>query len=298
MNAATVNTVTDRSRLAYNLLTFLTVTIWGMTFVSTKVLITHGLTPTWIFITRFAIAYVCILTLSHKKLWSDSLKDELYMAAMGLTGGSMYFIAENTALELTYASNVSLIICAAPVLTMILGAVIYKDRIRMKAVLGSLIALCGVTAVILNGSMNLGLNPAGDLLTLLAALMWAAYSLLLKRMNSRYPNLFITRKVFFYGCLSALPMSAFGPAPQIPSADSLMPVAMNLLFLGVLASFLCYILWTSEVKVLGPEKASNYIYFNPLVTIIASSVILGEPITLWMLAGGLAIVGGVYLTAR
>ena len=73
---------------------------------------------------------------------------------------------------------------------------------------------------------------------------------------------------------------------------------MNLLFLGVLVSFLCYILWTSEVKVLGPEKASNYIYFNPLVTIIASSVILGEPITLWMLAGGLAIVGGVYLTAR
>ncbi|NBH93950.1 MULTISPECIES: DMT family transporter [unclassified Duncaniella] len=93
-------------------------------------------------------------------------------------------------------------------------------------------------------------------------------------------------------------MSVFGPAPQIPSADSLMSVAMNLLFLGVLASFLCYILWTSEVKVLGPEKASNYIYFNPLVTIIASSVILGEPITLWMLAGGLAIVGGVYLTAR
>ncbi|MDE7147338.1 MAG: DMT family transporter [Duncaniella sp.] len=298
MNAATVNIGAGRPALVSNILVLLTVAMWGLTFVSTKVLITHGLTPTWIFISRFAMAYLCILALSHKKLWSDTRKDELYMAAMGLTGGSLYFISENTALQLTYASNVSLIICAAPVLTMILGAVLYKDRIRIKAVVGSLIALCGVSAVILNGSMNLGLNPAGDLLTLFAALLWAAYCLLLKRMTSRYPNLFVTRKIFFYGCASALLVSVFEPLPRLPEAGSLMPVVLNLLFLGIVASFLCYIIWNREVKILGPEKAANYIYFIPLVTIVASSLILGEPITLWMIAGGLAIVGGVYLTAK
>lgn len=100
----------SHTRLIYNLLAIFTVVVWGSTFVSTKVLINNGLTPTWIFMTRFVIAYLCILTISHRRLWSDSLKDELYMVAMGLTGGSIYFIAENTALQLTYASNVSLII--------------------------------------------------------------------------------------------------------------------------------------------------------------------------------------------
>lgn len=289
---------TTNLKLIYNILAMLTVTVWGVTFVSTKVLISHGLTPTWIFIIRFTIAYFCILTMSHNRIWSDSIKDELYMAAMGLTGGFLYFIAENTALQLTFASNVSLIICATPIITMILGSIIYKDKIHAKAIIGSLIALCGVTAVILNGSMNFGLNPAGDILTLLAALSWAIYCILLKRMTNIYPNLFVTRKVFFYGCASAIFLSLFESIPEYHSTDSIIPVVSNLLFLGIIASFLCYIIWGNTVKVLGPEKAANYIYFSPLVTILASSIILGEPITLWMIFGGMAIIGGVYLTTK
>ena len=282
----------------YNIIALLTVTVWGLTFISTKVLISNGLTPTWIFIIRFAIAYLCILTISHNRLWTDSLKDELLTIATGLTGGSLYFIAENNALRFTFASNVSLIICATPILTMLLGKIIYKDSVSFKAVIGSLMALCGVTIVILNGSMNLGLNPKGDFLTLLAALSWAAYCLLLKRMNTRYSNLFITRKVFFYGLLSALFFCIFEPAPALPAHHALYPIISNLLFLGVIASFLCYIMWNNAVKILGPEKTANYIYFTPLITILASSIILGEPVTLWMILGGAAIIGGVYLSSK
>lgn len=282
----------------YNIIALFTVSVWGLTFISTKILISSGLTPTWIFITRFAIAYLCILTISHRKLWADSLKDELLMLAMGITGGSLYFISENTALRFTYASDVSLIICAAPILTMLLDAIAYGDRFSLKAIIGSMIAFCGVTTVILNGSLNLGLNPKGDLLTLLAAFLWAAYCLLLKKMNKRYPNLLITRKVFFYGFATALPVIFFEPIPAPEAAGTLLPVMLNLLFLGVVASFLCYIMWNNTVRILGPEKAANYIYFSPLITILASSAILREPVTLWMLLGGAAIIGGVYLSAR
>lgn len=298
MKTEIVNSSSGHTNLLYNILAFVTVAVWGVTFVSTKVLIAHGLTPTWIFIIRFAIAYIFILAIDHKRLWSGSLKDELFMVAMGLTGGSLYFISENSALQLTFASNVSLIICAAPVLTMVLGIIIYKDRIRAKAIIGSVIALCGVTAVILNGSLNFGLNPAGDLLTLLAALFWAAYCLLLKHMNRLYSNTFITRKVFFYGCVSALVYSIFEPLPTFPTSEALVPVVLNLLFLGIIASFICYIMWNNAVKILGPEKTANYLYFTPLITIAASLVILGEPVSLCMIIGGLAIIGGVYLTAK
>lgn len=299
MKTEIAHSVSSRhSDLMYNMLTLATVSVWGLTFVSTKVLISHGLTPTWIFIIRFAIAYVSVLALSHSHLWARSLKDELYMVAMGLAGGSLYFISENTALQHTFASNVSLIICAAPVLTMAFGTIIYKDKIHIRAIVGSVIALCGVTAVILNGSLNFGLNPVGDLLTLLAAFFWATYCMLLKRMTRMYSNMFISRKVFFYGCASALIYSISEPLPAIPPHDALVPVILNILFLGVVASFICYILWNSEVRILGPEKAANYLYFTPLITIAASSMILGEPITLWMIIGGLAIIGGVYLTAK
>ncbi|MDE6264688.1 MAG: DMT family transporter [Paramuribaculum sp.] len=284
-------------RILYNLLVILTISVWGVTFVSTKILLFHGMTPLWIFIIRFAIAYLCTLMLCHGKLWADSAKDELCLIASGLTGGSLYFIAENSALKLTFASNVSLIICATPVLTLFLCSIFYKQRIRFRELAGSFIAICGVSIVILNGSLNFGINPAGDILVLIAALCWAVYCLLLKHLNIRYSNLFITRKVFFYGFVSSLLWSVFEPLPQ-PDSGAIASIVFNLLFLSIVASFLCFIIWNKAVQVLGPEKTANYIYFTPVITIISSSLILGEPVTLWLLAGGCIIIAGVYLTTK
>ena len=285
-------------QIRYNLLALLTVGVWGITFVSTKILLSDGLTPTWIFITRFALAYICVLILYHKKLWSNSVKDELCMVAMGLTGGSFYFITENSALRLTFASNVSLIICTAPILTMFLNSIIYKNKVGVKAAVGSGLAISGVTIVVLNGSLKFGLNPYGDLLTFLAALSWASYCMLLKFMNTRYSNLMITRKVFFYGCLSALIYSIFEPFPELSSGYVISRVIFNLLFLSLIASFLCYIIWNKAVQVLRPNKTSNYIYFTPLITVIASTIILNEPISCWLIIGATVIIVGVYMSSK
>lgn len=286
-------------RVLYNLLALVAETFWGLTFVSTKVLIACGVTPTWIFIIRFALAYLCVLMIAHKKFLADSIKDELYMAAMGLTGGSVYYIAENTALQWSYASNVSMIVCGAtPLITTLLCVAFYGLRIGYRPVIGSALALAGVFMVIFNGSFSFGLSPVGDMLALLAALMWAVYCLQVKRMSGRYQNLVITRKVFFYGCVTGLAWSLFEPAPQLPAVDEMWTVVFNLLFLSIVASFLCYIMWGNVVKVLGPDQAANYLYFNPLVTVIASVLILGEPVTLWLVLGGTLIITGIYLASK
>lgn len=220
------------------------------------------------------------------------------MIAAGVTGGSLYFIAENTALEYTFASNVSLIICTTPVMTLFLCAAIFKQKIRLRSVAGSILALFGVSIVILNGSLNFGINPIGDVLTLLAALCWAIYCLILKRLNNSYPNLFITRKVFFYGFATALPIAACQPLPALPAPDNFLTVGSNIAFLSIFASFICYIIWNNTVKALGPDKSANYIYFNPIVTILVSSIILHEPITPWLLAGTIIIISGVALCSK
>lgn len=151
----------------------------------------------------FLLAYICIWFFSPRVLRAKSWQDELRFVGLGLCGGSLYFVAENTALGMTLASNVSLIICTTPVLTALLAPFFYKgDKLKARLVGGSLIALIGVGLVVFNGSFILQLSPVGDILTLAAALMWAFYCLLLRRMNTHYPTLFITRKVFFYGLLT------------------------------------------------------------------------------------------------
>ncbi len=285
-------------QLLFHLLALLTVSIWGVTFVSTKILIGAGLTPTEIFILRFALAYLCIIAVSHSRLWSDSIKDELLMCVAGLTGGSLYFIAENSALAITLASDVSLLICTAPIFTMLLGRIFLHVPLRQRMAAGSLIALCGVGLVVLNGTLNLGLNPLGDALTLAAALLWAAYCIVLKMLGQRYHTLFITRKVFFYGLLSSAIFLAFEPRQFDPHLLLAPAVYGNLLFLSIVASMLGYIMWNRAVKSLGAEKTANYIYCIPLVTILAAVLFLGEPFTVHTAIGAALIIGGVVLAEK
>ena len=190
----------------YHLIAILTVGIWGLTFISTKVLIEHGLSPQEIFLLRFLMAYLGIWFISPRKLFADNWKDELWLLWGGVTGGSFYFFTENTALEITLATNVAFIVCTAPLLTTILSLLIYKkEKATAGLVGGSLLALVGVALVVYNGHFILKISPLGDFLTLLAAFSWAFYSLIMKKMSGRYRTTFITRKIFFYGILTILP---------------------------------------------------------------------------------------------
>lgn len=282
----------------FHLLAFLTVCIWGVTFVSTKTLIGIGLSPTEIFIYRFLIAYLCMVPVTRRRLLADSFTDEALMCLAGLSGGSLYFIAENTALGITFASNVSLLICTAPLLTMLLGRIVLRIPLRRRMLAGSVTALCGVAVVVYNGTFNLGISPAGDLLTMIAALLWAVYCVVLKVVGKRYPTLFITRKVFFYGLLSAGIFILFRPIHFHISLLSQPTVCANLLFLGVLASMVCYVMWNSAVRALGADRTANYIYCVPLVTILTAVIFLSEPLTAFTAAGTALIIGGVFLAER
>ncbi len=282
----------------YNVMALVTVIVWGVTFVSTKMLIADGLSPMEIFLIRFAIAYACTLALSHQRLWAANKRDELLLMAAGISGGSLYFFVENSALGITFASNVSLIICCAPIFTMILGKAVFGEKIKPLAWIGSAAAFLGVAVVVLNGAKQYGINPLGDFLTVIAAFSWAVYCLLLKNLNKTYGNVFITRKVFAYGVITALFAYGMFPTDNRINLTDIKLIVGNLIFLSVGASFICYLMWNVAVKQLGAEKASNYIYFVPLVTIIASTLILGEPFTATMVLGAVLIIGGVILATK
>ena len=284
--------------LLFHLITALVVIIWGTTFVSTKVLIQHGLGPIEIMFYRFVLAYFCLLMVSHKRLWAANWKDEFMLMLSGLTGGTFYFIAENKALGITQASNVALLVCTTPIFTALLVHWIFKEPLRRNMIIGSIIALIGVGLVVFSGSVLLQINPLGDFLSIMAALMWAVYCLILKPLGKKYPTAFITRKVFLYSVISLLVYFLFDPL-QVKTEVLFHPVVtLNLLFLGIVASMLCFIAWNAAVKVLGPSRTANYIYVQPFSTLVLSSIILSEVITLASMIGALCIIGGVYLAEK
>lgn len=287
------------SNFIYHLVAFLTVCVWGTTFVSTKVLMINGLSPAQIFTLRFAIAYILMLAFSHKRLFADSRRDEGLMALLGITGGSLYFLSENEAMNFTTTTNTSLIVCSCPLFATLLVRMFYKSaRINTVQLLGSLLAFVGMGVVVLNGRFVLHLSPVGDALAFTACICWAVYSLLMKMVSERYSAAFITRKVFFYGVLTITPYYIIEPG--MPAMEIFLKPAVigNLLFLGCFASMVCFLTWNWCISKLGAVKATNWVYFNPITTMMAASLILGERITVYFLLGAACILTGMYLAER
>lgn len=284
----------------YHLVAFATVAIWGCTFVSTKVLMLNGLSPAQIFTLRFLIAYVMMLAVYHSRLWADSWRDELKMMLLGISGGSLYFLSENEAMNFTSTTNTSLIVCSCPLFATLLVRLVYRSttRISMMQLGGSLLAFAGMVIVVLNGRFVLHLSPLGDALAFTACLSWSVYSLLMKWVSAKYGAAFITRKVFFYGVLTILPYYKF--YPTLPTAAVLTkPVVVgNLAFLGCLASMICFLTWNWCISKLGAVKATNWVYFNPITTMIFASWVLGEKITPYFLAGATCILLGMFVADR
>ena len=300
--------MTSRSHLIPHIVAFLTVAVWGSTFVFTKLLLQAGLSPAQIFTLRFIIAYVLLLvySMSRQHQWlCSSWKDELLMVALGITGGSLYFLTENAAMLYTTATNTSLIVCSCPLFAMLLFAIVYRqsEHITKVQALGSVIACLGMAVVVLNGHFVLHLSPLGDILAFGACLCWAVYSLLMKKALEDYSTLFITRKVFFYGIITIIPYYIVRPEEASIFNLSIFQsfnftILLNLLFLAVVASLLCFLTWNWVISRLGAVVATNWVYFNPITTILFAWWLLHEQITIWFLLGTILILAGVYLSDK
>ena len=287
----------------WHLLAIGTVAFWGTSFVSTKVLLNHGFSAVQIFTMRFVVTYLLLLAASHKQFRCKEWKHELILFICGITGCTLYFWTENTALSLAPSSNVSLIVCITPLLIMIFGGLLYKsERLGRRQVLGCLITFVGMVLVVLNGKFILKLSPFGDFLAISAALVWTIYSLVVRKLNGVYSTLFITRRMFFYGSITAIPAlfieagGTVSKAANIPWQNFTEPVVtLNFLCLTVFSTLFGYLVWNKVMKQLGTVLASNYLYAIPLVTIITAVIALSERITLVAIAGAAAIVAGMVL---
>jgi len=299
----------EKRKFLFHLLALLVVAIWGVTFISTKVLINSGLAPAQIFAIRFIMAYAGIWLMSALDgtlLFSHSFRDELLFVLLGITGGSLYFLTENSALELSQACNVSFIVCSAPLLTTLftlaykkiggnssLASGLENVKLGKWLVCGTMMVFIGMALILFSG-MKLHVSVVGDLLAFSAAVCWGIYSIFMGQLTKEYGSLFATRKVFFYGLLTIIPFLTMPDLSILARPE----VYGNLLFLGIVASLLCFVAWNIVMSEIGNVTSTNYIYLNPFFTLVAAVLILGESMTVASAIGSGLLVTGVIVAGN
>ena len=287
-----------------HLAALVTVVAWGGSFISTKVLMEEGgFTPVEVYVYRFALAYILMLAITFRKILSNSLKDELQFLLCGVCAGTLYFLTENYALKFTTAGNVSLLSAISPIFTTLLMALVFRSKISRGVMAGSAACFVGVGLVIFSPAIAIGtgfeIHPFGDILALTCAVSWAVYSVAVRRLLPLYSTFFVTRKLFFYGVLTALPLLAFQQEPyHLHLLFETPKYLLNLLFLVIMCSVAAYLLWNEAMKLIGSVSTNNYLYLQPLVTMVAGWFFFGEHIYLWGYIGCALIIAGLVVADR
>ncbi len=288
----------DKNHLGH-ISAMVTILIWGTTFISTKLLLTN-FKPIEILFYRFVIGFLALLIVHPHRLRGTTKEQEGIFALAGLCGICFYYLLENIALTYTFASNVGVIISAAPFFTAILTHIFMEKEERLGKVffIGFAVAMTGICLISFQGT-GLHANPFGDLLALAAAFVWACYGVLTRKIGSfGYHTIQTTRRVFAYGIFCMLPaMAIFSFRPGLERFGEMAALG-NMLFLGLGASAVCFVTWGIAVKHLGAVKTSVYIYLVPVITVAASALILEEQITMQTGLGTLLTLTGLVISEK
>lgn len=273
---------------------------WGTSFISTKVLMEDAsLSPSEVYVYRFALAYLILLAVTFKKIFANNLRDELQLFLCGVCAGSLFYVLENYALKYTTTGNVSLLSSLSPMITAAMMALVFRAKIGAGLIIGSIIAFIGVGCIIFSHGEGIEINPLGDILALLSALAWSIYAVGVKRLVPIYTALFITRKLFLYGVLTAAPLLWTGEGPShFGVLFSNASFILNLLFLVLVCSLLGFVVWNYATKSLGPVAANNYLYLQPLTTMVVAYFIFDEKISLLGYIGCVLIIGGLIISDK
>ena len=275
---------------------WIAVILWGISFVGTKVVVEY-IPPLTAGFFRFLLAAIALMLFFRKDI-KYTKKEFFILSLTAFFGITAYFLFENSALQYTTATNSSLIISTTPMIYLIINDIIKKSFSHKIRYLGTFIALIGVSILVLNGRFVLKLNPLGDTLMIGAVISWVLYTLFLEKLEHLNSNT-VTRDMNILGSIFFIPLVFL----ELKSSNTcpifslwLQPkIIIALIYLGVFSSALAYILWNQAIRFAGSRTVTNGIYFIPLVTVIADSIILKNYPNIYAITGIILVLGGTFV---
>jgi drug/metabolite transporter (DMT)-like permease len=275
------------------------VILWGASFTLLKLGL-EGIPPIEIAFLRFLIATALFVTAGHLMGGGifdlDVLKDWKLLLVIGLAGVTVCNVFQNVGLEYTTASNSSLILSSNPVFTALFSWIFLKEKVKTMQATGVALAVLGIVFIV--GPSRVSFGPGsvlGNLLTLLAAMSWAVYSIMGKKVLPKYGALKVTFFSNLFGTAFLIPPLFVSERPVLPSSPWLW---LLLAVLGLLCSGLAYFLWYRVLEDIPATRAGASLFFIPVVSVAIAFFVLSEPIDVGFMVGAALVISGVALTQR
>jgi len=275
-----------------------TVIVWGFAFPFIKIAL-EELSFINLTIMRFFvvdIVLIGILLLQPKRFSKPHKKDLPSIFLLGFFGVIVYHLGLNYGEQYVSPGAASLIIATIPVLVVILAFIFLDEKLTIKKLMGTIIALCGVLVISILGKTDASIEINyifGALGVLIAVVMGALYTVAGKKMLNRYSGLSLTIYVILLGSLGLIPFISRSLLEEA--------VAMSLngwfavIFLGVFSTVIGYTIWYMALRVKTISEVSVYLYAIPVLSTIISYFLFDDKITLFFVLGGTLVMVGLIL---
>lgn len=272
---------------------------WGGTFVAGRFLAgsAHPVSAAFF---RFAIASACLLLavcMSEGRLPRLDARQALAVAALGLTGVFAYNLFFFNGLSLIGAARAALIIALNPVAITLCSALIYRESLPLSRLVGIPLSVIGALVVITRGQplqVFSGGVGRGELLIFGCVLSWTLYSVIGKTaMRGLSPLAAVCWSSIAGTLLLSIPALAYGSLPE--AAHFSWPVWCSIGYLGLFGTVVGFLWYFEGIQTIGPSRAAVFINFVPVNGVLLATLLLGEPLDISLLGGGLLVVLGAYL---
>ena len=285
-----------KERIIGHLAAAFTIFVWGITFINTKYLVDF-FTPIDIMAIRYVVAYISLFIISPKILKFQGWKKEGYLFVAAMSGGAVYQYLENLAVYYTSPASVSFITALSPVFTVIVAHMLYSEKLNFQIMCGMFISLVGVFFITFGDSQISETGLLGDLIILGGVWLWTVYSVVIKKIaDFGLAQIQISRRIFLYSLIFIVPYATFTPG-KISMEYLMMPSSIiNLAFLSVIASAICFCTWNKGVIAIGPTAANKYMFVMPIITLLGQVVYNKDQLGIIAVLGMFLILSGLAVT--
>jgi drug/metabolite transporter (DMT)-like permease len=269
------------------------VTLWGLAPVATRAAVAH-LAPLPLLVLRLTLASLVLLPWALPVFRRLRLRPAGRLIAAGTLGLVGYNLPVTVGLQWLPASTAGLLLATEPIWVMVLGRVFLAERGDARTWLGSAVALGGVAVLAGPGALTGGHGRqalAGAGLVLAGTLAFGAYTIVLRPLSREYGAVPATAASTVVGTLPYLAFAGTLSGPGLAHLDPAVWGELAFLALGSTAAGL--LLWNRAVLALGTTRVSLLLYLEPVVSVLGAVALLGEHVTVLMIAGGLFILAGV-----
>lgn len=276
--------------------------IWGGTFVAGRYLAdqVHPLLAATLRFTLASAALLLFMAVSRTALIRPSTRQWGQLVVLGVFGIFFYNLCFFYGLQYINASRASLIVALNPAVIGLASWWLFKERLGRTKCIGIALCLAGAATVIISRNpqalQGATMTWAGDLLIFGCVASWGVYTLFSRGLNQSLGPLQTVTWSVLLGTLMLSVTALVSPSVTVAGLHAIhLPQLLSLMYLGVMGSALAYIGYYDGIRRIGATRSGVFIALNPLTAVICGAVLLDEPLTMAMLAGGAVILLGIYL---